>query len=600
MAAVTIEAAAKPCDTGAAAVTRVRDGLYGMTVGSDTVDDWYFEYNKDGALTKELLQAVNGGTAYKLGERRVALDKAGRRTRQDLESTSRTGYLNLVGYYQLYYYNSTKYWLTKIYRDSVENAAYQYNDNDGRMTKTTYGSGARAEYGYDKSGGLTKITHYSVSGTTVVASVAYQYDLAANVTKATLADTLHFKGDATVAYAYDGVNRLTREACAPQSSYRKAYRNLFWYDEVGNRTKLMYYDGSATATTTYLYSDRNELTKATVGGNDTIYKWDPRGNLTKKGSVEYYWDSQDHMTKVVNGNTTVEYKYDLLGRRAAKRLTTNGQQPGPWWWYFYDGLKVLFEGSDTSSNRGYYTVTPAAVGGIVSRVTPGVRRFYHYDRLGNVMAITDVNGKPYAEYTMDAFGNVLQKGTSTGYSSEFATDPQPYHLTTKEYDPDVGLYYFNARWYDPTTGRFVSKDPERNPADMSDYVFASNQPLGCVDPTGLECRWVVQSRNRGRWSFVGNCTWEDDLRADQECRAECLKYAAVLLSVLVCQRVQRNTVIEWIHKCDPPCPKIGERKWEQLRERALYARCLCLGPPGSGWLGLFREFRRAIDIPYEW
>jgi YD repeat-containing protein len=139
------------------------------------------------------------------------------------------------------------------------------------------------------------------------------------------------------------------------------------------------------------------------------------------------------MTKLVNGQTTVEYKYDLLGRRACKRV--NG---GAWWWYFYDGLKVLFEGSDTSSNRGYYTVTPAAVGGIVSRVTPGVRRSYHYDRLGNVMAITDVNGKPYAEYTMDAFGNVLQKGTSTGYSSEFATDPQPYHLTTKEYDADNG------------------------------------------------------------------------------------------------------------------------------------------------------------------
>jgi YD repeat-containing protein len=207
---------------------------------------------------------------------------------------------------------------------------------------------------------------------------------------------------------------------------------LYWYDEVGNRTKLMYYDGSATATTTYGYSDRNELTKATVGANNTIYKYDPRGNLTKNGTIEYYWDSQDKMTKVVNGAKTVEYKYDLLGRRACKRV--NG---GAWWWYFYDGLKVLFEGSDTSSNRGYYTVTPAAVGGIVSRVTPGVRRFYHYDRLGNVMAITDVSGKPYAEYTMDAFGNVLQKGTSTGYSSEFATDPQPYHLTTKEYDPDV-------------------------------------------------------------------------------------------------------------------------------------------------------------------
>jgi len=85
-----------------------RDGLNGMTVGSDTVDDWYFEYNKDGALTKELLQAVNGGTPYKLGERRLQLDSAGRRWVQWFRSDNRTGYLNLVDYYQVYSYDSTK------------------------------------------------------------------------------------------------------------------------------------------------------------------------------------------------------------------------------------------------------------------------------------------------------------------------------------------------------------------------------------------------------------------------------------------------------------------------------------------------------------
>jgi len=63
---------------------------------------------------------------------------------------------------------------------------------------------------------------------------------------------------------------------------------------------------------------------------------------------------------------------------------------------------------------------------------------------------------------MDAFGNVLEKGTSTGYSAEHQSDPQPYHLTTREYDPDIGLYYFSARWYDPTFGRFISHEPLLN------------------------------------------------------------------------------------------------------------------------------------------
>ena len=369
--------------------------------------------------------------------------------------------------------------------------AYEYDSDDGRMTRVNFGTGPHAEYGYDASGALTKITHYSVGGTTVVASVAYDYDKAGNVTKAGLADTLHFKGDATVTYLYDHQNRLTREACAPGGgSYRKTYRNLFWYDAVGNRTKLMYYDGSATATTTYLYSARNELTKTTVGGNDTIYRYDPRGNLTKKGAIEYSWSSQDKLTKVVYGNTTVEFKYDLMGRRVAKKVND-----GAWWWYFYDGLKVLAEGSNTSTNRVFYTLGEGAVGGILYRDRYGTKYAYHYDRLGNVMAVTDKDGKPYAHYTMDAFGNVLEKGTSTGYSSEHATDPQPYHLTTKEYDPDVGLYYFNARWYDPATGRFVSRDPL--PAlSGNEYFYANANPVGRVDPSGESvgdvCEWIAK------------------------------------------------------------------------------------------------------------
>ena len=405
-------------------------------------------------------------------------DAAGRRTKQSFKSQSeRTGYLALDAH-QTYTYDSTKQWLNGIQHvgSNLEKANYEYDGSDGQLTRVTYGNGARTEYTYYSAGELSKISHYS-NGGTLFASVAYEYDLASNVTKATLADNLTYKGDATVTYQYDDLHRLTREYCTPgNNSARREYGYDYGYDAVGNRTKMVFHDGPSTQiTTTYDHSPRNELTKMTVGGNDTLLSYDLRGNLTKKGTTEYYWSSGDKLTKVYDGSKSVEYKYDLMGRRVAKRVDS-----GPWRWYFYDGLQVIAEGTSTTS-RLSYTNTGGAIGGIVSRGDGATTHTYHFDRLGNVVAITDSNGAPYAVYTMEAFGNLLEKGTSSGYSSEHQTDPQPYHLTTKEYDPDSQLYFLNARWYDATTGRFVSKDIL---LAKNAYEYARSNPLHFLDPDG--------------------------------------------------------------------------------------------------------------------
>ena len=45
------------------------------------------------------------------------------------------------------------------------------------------------------------------------------------------------------------------------------------------------------------------------------------------------------------------------------------------------------------------------------------------------------------------------------------------------------LYYFNARYYDQTIGRFINVDPIQD--GLNWYVYANNNPLNRVDPTGL-------------------------------------------------------------------------------------------------------------------
>ena len=57
-----------------------------------------------------------------------------------------------------------------------------------------------------------------------------------------------------------------------------------------------------------------------------------------------------------------------------------------------------------------------------------------------------------------------------------------YRYTGHPYDESQRLYETPARSYDPTLGRFLSVDPRRQ--DASPYVYAGNNPVGFLDPTG--------------------------------------------------------------------------------------------------------------------
>lgn len=89
---------------------------------------------------------------------------------------------------------------------------------------------------------------------------------------------------------------------------------------------------------------------------------------------------------------------------------------------------------------------------------------------------------------MEAFGNVLS-GSQSGY-----------HLTTKEYDGDSGLYYFNARWYSTSVGRFLEVAP-MPPSLEHPYSFSGQNPIYFVDPSG-RFFWCTRDVD-GKWHCSG-------------------------------------------------------------------------------------------------
>ncbi len=191
------------------------------------------------------------------------------------------------------------------------------------------------------------------------------------------------------------------------------------------------------------------------------------------GSWFYSWDTENWLILAVNGSVTVQLNYDVFGRRTQKIMGTSTTQ------YDFVGLDDQLRRSN-STTRQVYTLTGGMIGQMVSVRNNGVDYFYHYDPIGNVLMITNAQGNVIANYTQEGFGNVI---ASTGSANN------NYHLTTREQDPDLGLYYVYARWYDPQIGRWISREPTGQDGPNL-YQYADNNPINEFDPDG-RCPVVV-------------------------------------------------------------------------------------------------------------
>jgi RHS repeat-associated protein len=156
---------------------------------------------------------------------------------------------------------------------------YAY-DKDGNLEKLTDALGHETKYTYDADNEKTKVE--AANGTTTEAA----YDSEGQVKSKTNGN------GKTTKYERNALEQLT-ETIDPLE--RKTTRE---YDKAGNLEKLKDPEGR---TTTFTYDKANRLTKKSYSEEATH-------------AVEYSYDKDSHVTKMVDGTGTTETTYDVLDR----------------------------------------------------------------------------------------------------------------------------------------------------------------------------------------------------------------------------------------------------------------------------------------------
>lgn len=347
-------------------------------------------------------------------------------------------------------------------------AAY---DVAGRLTAVTYDGVMTVNYGYNPTNGLLETVSDTLSG----ASVNYAYDADGRVTGLTRGNGQH------ATYTYDPASRTTRIQDGTLLDVQ------FEYDAAGRLTAeegtrpLDVADGLADEAAPFAYDAAAQV--ASPG-----FAYDPLGRCTAAPGHAYAWDAASRLVEA-DGALLAYDGLDEVVTRTEGGITNR--------YYTNRALipaSIVSERNETAGEYvRHYVWSPGGLLLYAVEVAAGHQpRYYHFDRNGSTLALTDGNGYLTDAYAYTPFGRMVRRqGTST----------QPFTFVgqygIRQQDAAGTLYQMRARYYDAQAGRFLSPDPAgpdpAHPRKLNPYSYVGNQPLGRIDRDGLD--WWGPSRD---------------------------------------------------------------------------------------------------------
>jgi hypothetical protein len=160
--------------------------------------------------------------------------------------------------------------------------------------------------------------------------------------------------------------------------------------------------------------------------------------------------AEDRPTPNGAASVHIDYKYDALGNRIERDVTSGGTTTKQK--YGYDGKNVWadLDGSGNVQARYFFL---AGSDQIVARVQYGVGQplaaWYLTDRQGSVLEVLSNQASTLDQIAYDAFGNIT--------SEAGAANGDRYKYTGRERDEYTAFQLNGARWYDPRTMRWTGE-----------------------------------------------------------------------------------------------------------------------------------------------
>jgi len=374
--------------------------------------------------------------------------------------------------------------------------SYSYN-NDFNVSTFTY-AGSTTSYTYDNDGLLASVDTYTIARNT-------QNGLPEAVSSDNFDITRSFNGYGEIESQHVTANsqQLSSWSLDRDDNGRITQRNeivggittnyVYTYDVMG-RLKSVTKDGSLVEEYDYdengtriyemntargmtgrsfTYDDEDHLLTA---GNAT-YQYDADGFLTTKTegseSTIYNYSSRGELLSVTSpDNRLIEYAYDPLGRRIAKKA--DGTIVEKYLWQGRTRLLAVYDGADNLIQRFIYADDRMPV----AMTQQGQTYYLAYDQVGSLRVVADASGSVVKRIDYDAFGNILSD-----------SDPSisvPFGFAGGLHDQEIGLVRFGYRDFDPEVGRWTAKDRilfEGGDSDLYGYVL--NNPINTIDPLGL-------------------------------------------------------------------------------------------------------------------